>query len=332
MVKLVKNEIIKMLFKKKLILILAILILETGAFAYGQNISYKTTIERYTKNKVGSYNWRPLINQQIDDIKNKLSYKNVKKSDQRIMRIQLEQYKYYLSKNISPASISASKFTAGLMEQSAVLLLPLLIIILAGDIVSGEFSSKTIKVLLTRAVPRWKILLSKYIALILMSAFVIFLSAAVSMGISEFTFKDFGFMEPVISGYKVLDGSVDASSVVQIYEWQYLILVCSLDFFESIVIATIAFMASILVRSTAASIGIMMAGLIGGTLLRVFLTDWPFAKYFFAVNLETSQYLTGNFKVVPGMSLAFSICVLSIWAAISLAISFFVFTKRDVLV
>ncbi|MCD2345613.1 ABC transporter permease [Clostridium guangxiense] len=332
MVKLIKNEIIKMLFKKKLILILAILILETSAFAYGQNVRYKRTIEGYTKNQSKNYNWKPLINQQIDDIKNKLSYKNVKKSDERIMKIQLEQYKYYLKKNISPAAISASKFTSELMEQSALMLLPLLIIILAGDIVSGEFSSKTIKVLLTRAVPRWKILLSKYTALILMSAFVVFLSAVVSLGISEFTFKDFGFMEPVISGYKVVNGVVNASSVVQIYQWQYLLLVCSLNFFEAAVIATIAFMVSILVRSTAASIGIMMAGLIGGSLLRVFLTDWPFAKYFFAVNLQTSQYLTGNFKGVPGMSLVSSMCVLIVWIVTSLIISFFAFTRRDVLV
>lgn len=321
-----------MLFKKKLILIIAILLLETSAFAYGQNIRYKRTINGYTKNHSENYNWRPLINQQINDIKNKLSYKNIKKSDEKIMKIQLEQYKYYLKKNISPAAMSASKFTSELMQQSALMLLPLLIIILAGDIVSGEFSSKTIKVLLTRAVPRWRILLSKYAALILMSAFVVFLSAVISIGISEFTFKDFGFMEPVISGYKVVGGNVNASNVIQIYQWQYLILVCSLNFFEAIVIATISFMVSILVRSTAASIGIMMAGLIGGSLLRVFLTDWPLAKYFFAVNLQTSQYLTGNFKGVPGMNLVFSICILGIWAAISLVVSFFAFTKRDVLV
>ena len=41
------------------------------------------------------------------------------------------------------------------------------IILLSADLVSGELGSGTIKLLLVRAVPRWKILLSKYIALII---------------------------------------------------------------------------------------------------------------------------------------------------------------------
>jgi ABC-2 type transport system permease protein len=60
------------------------------------------------------------------------------------------------------------------MEQSISVLLPLLIILLAGDSVCGEFSAKTIKVLLTRAVPRWKVLLSKYIALLIMFSYDLF--------------------------------------------------------------------------------------------------------------------------------------------------------------
>lgn len=331
-VKLIKNEMIKMLFKKKLLLILAIILIETIAFTYGENIRYKRTISSYTKSETGNYNWRPLINKLMADINNKLTYKDSKASDEKVMKIQLEQYKYYLKKNINPSALSASKFTAQFMEQSAMMLMPLLIIILAGDSVSGEFSSKTIKVLLTRAVPRWKILLSKYIALILMSAFVVFLSAFVSMIVSEITFRDFGFMEPVISGYKAVAGQIDSSSVVQIYQWQYLLIVCALNFFVALIIATISFMVSILVKSTAASIGIMMATLIGGSLLSVFLTDWPLAKYFFAVNLDLPQYLSGRFRVVDGMNLTFSICTLIVWAAGSLIISFIVFSRKDVLV
>lgn len=332
MLKLIRNEMTKIIFKRKILLIMIILLIEIMAFAYAQSNRYHRIVSSYTKSSSGNYNWRPLIKEQITDINNKLSYKNVKESDKRIMNIQLKQYDYYLEKNINPAFLSASKFTTNLMSQTIMMLLPLLIIILAADSVSGEFSSKTIKVLLTRAVPRWKVLLSKYISLIIMSAFVVFLSALISMIVSGITFHDLGFMEPVISGYKMINGEADASNVVMIYEWQYLILVCSLSFFVSMVIASISFMVSILVKSTAASIGIMMATLIGGSLLKVFLEDWPFSKYFFAVNLDLPQYLIGQFKGVSGMNMIFSLGVLALWVLGALIVSFAVFSKKDVLV
>lgn len=91
-------------------------------------------------------------------------------------------------------------------------------------------------------------------------------------------------------------------------------------------------MISVFARHTATSIGIMMAALIGGQFLQFFLSDWEIVKYFFVTNMNLPQYLTGSYQPVDGMSLSFSIIVLLVWAALSLAISFRVFTKQDVLV
>ncbi|MCR3758263.1 ABC transporter permease [Clostridium felsineum] len=332
MVKLIKNELIKMLFKKKIILIMIIILIEACAFAYGQNNKYQRTVRSYTNSNSTNYDWRPLISQQIEDLQTKLKYKNVQKADERSINVQIEQYRYYLKNNMNPMSPTVGNFTSNLMEQSFTLMLPLLIIILAADIVSSEFSNRTIKVLLTRSYPRWKILLSKYIALIIMSGFVVFLMTIIPLIVSFIVFKRPGFYEPVITGYKVIAGKVNASSVVGIYEGEYILIISALSFFISIVVASISFMISIFVRSVGAAIGIMMAALIGGNILSVFLEDIEAAKYFFVVNLNLPQYLTGKVRIVSGMNFDFSMLILIIWAVVSVVISFVAFNRKDVLV
>jgi ABC-2 type transport system permease protein len=320
------------MFKKKLLLVLAILLVEIIAFAYGENNTYKKTIENYTKSQSTNYNWNPFISQEIQNLRNRLKYSNLKASDKKSIQIQIDQYNYDLQNNISPLGTTAAKFTGTIMEQSVIMLLPLLIIIFAGDSVSGEFSARTIKVLLTRAVPRWKILLSKFIAIIITSAIVVIETAFISLIVSKITFHNWGLMEPLATGFKVVGGKIDTSNIIEIYQWQYLLLVYSLGFFIAIVIASISFTISILVKNTAASISVMMAALIGGSILQVFIDDWPFAKYFFSVNLRLPQYLTGSFKAVDGMNLTFSMTVLLVWAIVALIVGFYTFYKQDVLV
>jgi ABC-2 type transport system permease protein len=323
-----------MLCKKKLLLISGILLILISLFAYGENHSYRNTIDRYTKvtGQTQNYDWKSLVNQQITDLKSRLNSPYIRDTNKASTSIQIEQLQYYLDHNMNPITPSTAKFTIKFMQQGILLFLPLLVIILAGDNVSGEFSSKTIKALLTKAVPRWKILLSKYIALLIMTSIVILETAAISILVSALMFHVGGWNEPVATGFKVVAGKLDASNVIKIYQWQYAILTYSLGWFAINTVATISFMVSVLVRNTSTSIGIMMASLIGGEFLQYFLADWPLVKYFFVINLNLPKYLTGSYQPIDGMNLVFSIIVLSIWSIAALIISFKIFTTQDVLV
>jgi ABC-2 type transport system permease protein len=125
---------------------------------------------------------------------------------------------------------------------------------------------------------------------------------------------------------------LDASNVIKIFQWQNAVLVYSLGWISMIAVASISFMVSVLVRSTATSIGIMMASLITGSFLQFFLADWPLVKYYFAINLNLSKYLRGAYEVIPGMNFNFSVIVLLAWICLSLIISFTRFNKQDILV
>ena len=334
MLVLVKNEVNKILSRRKMLLISTIILILVSLFAYGQNYQYKNTLNRYLKTTTEGEDvpWQSLQKQQIQDLKNRLNRPDTPEASKVSLSIQIQKNQYYLDNNINPITPSSAKFSVTLMEQSISVLLPLLIILLAGDSVCGEFSAKTIKVLLTRAVPRWKILLSKYIALLIMFSLVILEMSVLSILISGLFFKNWGFYEPVATGFNSSTGTLDISNVINVTQLQYLILVYSLGWFVSVIVGTISFMISILVRNTATSIGIMMATLVGGGFLRLFLADWPIVKYFFPLNLNLPQYLTGSYTPISGMSLNFSTLVLLAWGIGAFIVSFVIFNKQDVLV
>jgi ABC-2 type transport system permease protein len=89
-------------------------------------------------------------------------------------------------------------------------------------------------------------------------------------------------------------------------------------------------MFSVLVRSTAAVMGIMLACLIAGTILSTMVASWESAKYLFMVNLKLIDYLQNAAPPIEGMSLGFSLMVLLVWGALALTVSFVSFTRRDV--
>lgn len=331
---LIENEVIKMILKKRLMFVLAILVVLISVFAYGQSQTLARTKAQLSQ-RMGvtvTDDWRKLADQQLIDMKNRLDSPYMDEKSKSSSRVRMEQLQYNLDQNINPLEQSAAKFTTKFMEQAIFLFLPLLVIMLAADMVSGESSSGTIKLLLVRNVPRWKILLSKYLTLIILEVMVVFFAFVLSAIISGFFFGFGGWLAPVATGFKVLAGKLDSSSVLNVPQWQYSLMVYSLAFYVAVVVGSISFMISILVKSTAASIGIIMSTLVAGNFLSFFLSDWKITRYMFMVHLRLTDYLSGSFQPIEGMNMLFSITVLLGWVIASIIISFVYFTKQDILV
>lgn len=331
---LIENEVIKMISKKRLLFVIAILIALISVFAYGQHHTSERTKTQLSQ-RMGlsaTTDWHKLADQQLIELKNRLDSPYRDEKDKSALRVRIEQLQYNLDNDINPLEQSAAKFTTKFMEQSIFLFLPLLIIMLASDMVSGEYSSGTIKLLLVRNIPRWKVLLSKFLTLIMLEIIVLFFAFVLSEFISGFFFGFGGWNAPVATGFKLVAGKLDTSAVLNVPQWRYTLMVYSLAFFVSFVVGSISFMISVLVRSTAASIGIIMSTLVAGNFISYFLSDWKITRYMFMVNLRLTDYLSGSFQPIEGMTLLFSILVLLGWASASTIISFVYFTKKDILV
>ena len=333
MVRLVENEVAKIICKRRIHVIVAILLVIICLFAYGEHYTISRMQERVAVEMgiENSTEWENLIRQQLTDLERRMDNPYIPEEGRASLRVRIDQLSFYLDKGINPISPTSAKFMGDFMEQSILLLLPLMIIILAADIVSGEFNNGTIKLLLTRPVQRWKILLSKLWALIMMEMVVIISIAFISCLVSLVVFREGGFDEPVITGFKILEGSLDASQIRTIPRWQYLVMVYSIGYYVAFVIGCLSLMVSVMVKSTSASIGIMMSALIGGSFLSLFIADWKITRYLFTVNMNLVSFLSGEFIIFEGLSMTFSTLVLLAWATGALFLAFLKFTREDIL-
>jgi ABC-2 type transport system permease protein len=208
--------------------------------------------------------------------------------------------------------------------------IPLLVMVIASDLVSSEHSLGSIKLLLTRPVKRWRILLSKYITLLLSISLIIAIVGVLSFLISGLVFGYKGLNAPVLTGFSAANGELDISNVKMISQWEFILMDFGLVWYVAVVVGTLSFMISVLIRSTAAGMGIMLAALISGSILSTMVSSWETAKYLFMVNLNLTGYLNGVAPPIEGMTLPFSILILGVWWLVGLAISFLVFTRQDV--
>ncbi|RHW38054.1 ABC transporter permease [Neobacillus notoginsengisoli] len=325
MTKLVHNEMLKLVAKKRLLVISAIIAVLVALFTYAQLKQVETQRER-----MGTSDWKTILQQQIIDTQNRLSSSRISEDWKKQLQISLQQQQYYLDHNINPSEPGAPTFMRMFIENSIDLFLPLMVMVIASDLVSSEHSLGSIKLLLTRPVKRWRVLLSKYITLCLAVSVIVAIMGFLSYLISGLVFGYKGWQAPILTGFSASGSTLDTSGVKLVEQWKYLLMEFGLVWFVAIVIGTLSFMLSVLIRSTAAGMGIMLAALISGAILSNMVSSWESAKYFFMVNLRLTDYMNGTAPPIEGMTLSFSLTVLLAWWAAALFVSFFVFIKKDV--
>ena len=229
--------------------------------------------------------------------------------------------KYSLENNIPPLR---NTMWGGVKESAGlIMLVTLFTVIIAGDMVAGEFTWGTIKLLLIRPASRAKVLLSKYLSTLLFSLLLllVLLVSAVLFNCFGDGFKDIGL--PYL--HATSEGVVKESNVLL-----HILNTYALKLVELIMVVTLAFMISTVFRSSSLAIGIsifiMFAGQ-GITALLVLKYSW--AKYFLFANTDLTQHLEGR-PVMEGMTMGFSITVLLVYFIIFNVLSWIIFKKRDV--
>jgi ABC-2 type transport system permease protein len=134
---------------------------------------------------------------------------------------------------------------------------------------------------------------------------------------------------PMLTGFVTKGEDLLTNRVHLIPQWEYILMEFGLVWFVCVVVGSLTFMLSVLIKSTAAVMGTMLAALIAGAILTNMVSSWESAKYLFMVNLQLTDYVSGTKPPIEGMTLGFSMAVLFIWMVAALIVSFTVFTKRD---
>ncbi len=321
---LVENEILKLWKRRRFRLVLLILVALIGIIVFAQVQGRK----RFGSNK----DWRIETQEHVARMQNWLRQGRMPQSQRRWVYFEISRLQYHLDHNVNPDEMSGPLFTRGFANAaSALLLLPLLALVFAADIVSSEFSEGTIKLLLTRPVSRSRVLASKFVALMLAISLTVLFGGIVADLFGGLAYGYRGWGAPVLTGFRISGETFDSASVRSVALWKDTLLVFGLAWFAASAVGAIGFLTSVLLRSTAASMGTMFAALILGTILPRLASSWEFQKYLFVTHLPLPDYYSGSPPPIAGLTLGFSVAVLTVWAAAAIAVAFVVFVRRDVL-
>ena len=241
------------------------------------------------------------------------------------------------------APVSAASFV-GLMDAStgSISLISLLIIVLAGGLISSEFSSGTIKLLLITPHKRYKIFWAKAILMlevILMTAGAMFVVAFLISGL--------------LTGFEGLAAMQVLSLFGQIIKMPYLLFVLFkyvLYLLPVIFYMSLALMLSAVTRKSAIAIAVSLLLMYGSQMVVLLLAAissgfgfvLPGASFVAFANADLSVYLPsassglvnmmgmGSMLVDPHMTLGFSVIILLVYTACFLWIARDSFCRRDI--
>lgn len=319
---LVENEMLKLLKRRRFRVALLILVALNGLIVFAQTQARERRPRR---------DWRVEAQERVARMQNWQRSGRLPPTQLRWVRFEIARVQYHLDRNVDPEAISGPLFARAFANASSYLLLPLLAILFAADIVSSEFAQGTIKLLLTRPVGRARVLSSKFAALAIAITLSVLLGGVVAYLFGGLAFGYRGWGAPVLAGFRLSGETFDPAAVRALPLWQDALLAFGLAWYATLAVGAIAFLTSVVLRSTAAAMGTMLAALIAGTILPRVAPSWEAQRYLFVTNLPLPDYYSGSPAPIAGMTVPFSVAVLAVWALAAAAVAYGVFVRRDVL-
>lgn len=196
--------------------------------------------------------------------------------------------------------------------------------VIAADMVAGEYTAGTMKLLLIRPHSRTKILFSKYIAASLFA--VVMLALLVVCGYAANAL--FYGMGDIHTTDLFLNRQ---GRIVQQNVMMQVIKMYGLSIFPVMGYVTLAFAVSTVLRNSALAVGISLFIMVTGNSMIEATAKVEWLKYLPFANSDVSLYIF-HLPARPEMTLGFSISVLLAYILAPALISWVVFNKRDVTV
>jgi len=263
------------------------------------------------------------------------------------LNAQIMKLQYYLDNDMMPEKeYKVYSFSAILkvMETISTLLIPVFIVFLSADVISGEYSNSTIKVLLSKPVSRKKIVISKYLTHCLIIISIIVLAEGVNFLFLGLKFEFGNIKNPVIAGTQYVYNS-NKNMCTALLNSSYLwssgkALVSSAGLQLLFIAALVAFvlLISIIVTNNVSSLIISFV-LIVIVSLGTFLIPEQAFRNIYPLLLTTYSnapiLITGRIVNIinnPIVNMKMGIIAMGIYMLFSLLLSMIIFSKKDVLI
>ena len=200
------------------------------------------------------------------------------------------------------------------------------VVMIAGTIVSEEFNKGTIKLLLVKPYTRNKILMAKAITTLIMIIFVIAVTLVMQILIGGIIFGFDSLSEPVVA-YNFNTNTMEEMNIFANLGVQTLTQLPMI-----ILLATLAFAISTLFTNSTLAITISLLGYMAASIINQLAMAYnlEFMKYFVTMNWDLSIYANGALPYMQGMSMTMSIIICVVYFLIMMIPTFIVFKKRNI--
>lgn len=251
--------------------------------------------------------------------KEMLASEDITPEDEQYFKEEIAMAEYRIANDLPAANAMTFTEHMDLSLSLTIMVTGIFTVVIAAGIVSSEFGTGTIKMLLTRPVSRWKILLSKLVASILYGIvlFAAGIVVALIIGIALFG-TDSSIALSIVDGQIVQDTVKNTFIETTLY---------SLG--STIMTIIFAFMIGTIFGSSTLAVSLSLFILLMGSTATMFIAQYDFAKYIWFAN-DLSYYAPGSMPMIEGLTFTFSLVVNIVYAVIFLAITFGYFMKRDV--
>ena len=253
----------------------------------------------------------------------------------------------YSIKNDLPVFEATSETSATYFWQTLIssnsFLLSIFLLVAAAVTMSNEYSTGTVRMLLIRPVKRWKIVLSKYTAIVF-----------IGLVLTAVLFVATGIFSIIYCGAQTLYSDMYFNTNNEIYEVNAIISTLGVafkNFYEGLFLATISFFFSVAVGKSVLAIllpfGVKLASsaiyaliinLVKGfgdgfaitvaerVLSFTFIPHFTYSQYFITANSMCTYYYEGS----PFSSTLLATVILTLWTAAVVLLTLISFSKRDI--
>ena len=200
------------------------------------------------------------------------------------------------------------------------------IVLIAGAIVSDEFNKGTIKLLLVRPFNRTKILMAKFITVILTVLFIMIITVILQFIVGGIFFGFDSLSIPAVI-YNHTTGNLMEVNLLKN------ILITGIGKMPIyILIGTLAFALSTIFNNTPVAITITLMGYMASSIINQFAYYYEikWIKFFVTPNWDFTQFFYGKLPLLEGISTQFSTIICIIYFSIMMIASLIVFKKKNI--
>ena len=273
---------------------------------------------------LNNYQQNSYMIEQINNSNEELTYQEKKEYNESLEEKEIS--KYIIENHADVEKIDDLRGILSRFFNEFGLFIIVIVVMIAGTIVSEEFNKGTIKLLLIKPYNRTKILLAKFITVLIMIVFATVVIIGMELIVGGLIYGFDSLSLPVV----VYNFETNMIQEINIFSYLGLQIFSILP--SIILLATLSFALSTIFTNSPVAIALPLLGYMGVAVINQLAIQYNigFLKYFVTLNWDFTQYLFGGMPLMQGLTPTFSILICIIYFVIMIIPTFIIFKKKNI--